>query len=155
MRQLKRGFLIQREISSNKRLTLIMIAALIAVSLPTLSGPVLAQATCGTAPAPRLTVGQAARVVVSDGMGNNLRVSPNTTAAVAGVLADGEVFNVIGGAQCAENLWWWEVRRWDGTSGWTAEGEPGEYWVEPWPVLDALAGSSPDYRDCDNVPLRL
>ncbi len=120
-----------------KWLTLIVIIVITLIALPVGGGPAAAQTTCGTAPAPRLTVGQNARVVVSDGMGNNLRLSPNTTAAVAGVLADGEVFSVIGGPQCATNFWWWEIRRWDGTSGWTAEGEPGEYWIEPWPVLDA------------------
>ncbi|MBN1565214.1 MAG: PD40 domain-containing protein, partial [Anaerolineae bacterium] len=126
---------------SNKRLTLMVIAlivTLIAAALP--ASPVThvaAQTTCGTAPTPRLTVGQSARVVVTDGTGNNLRTSPNTSATIAGVLADGEVFSVIGGPQCVANYWWWEVRRWDGMSGWTAEGEPGDYWVEPWPILDA------------------
>lgn len=112
------------------------LAVLIAAGLPL--SPVAAQAgTCGTAPAPRLTAGLSARVTVTDGTGNNLRVSPSTTTTVAGVLADGEVFAVISGPQCAENFWWWQVRRWDGTTGWTAEGEPGRYWVEPWPILNA------------------
>ena len=123
--------------NNNKWLSLIVIVTLIAVALLATAGPVAAQAACGTAPAPRLTVGQSARVVVTDGRGNNLRVSANTTAAVAGVLADGEVFSVISEPQCESDFWWWQVRRWDGTTGWTAEGEPGTYWVEPWPVLDA------------------
>jgi Tol biopolymer transport system component len=129
-----------------KWFTIILTVVVIVAALPALPVPAVAQGTCGTAPAPRLAVGQSARVVVTDGRGNNLRVSPNTTAAVAGALADGEVFSVLGGPQCAENFWWWEIRRWDGTSGWTAEGEPGRYWVEPWPVLDAqlAPGSRPN-----------
>jgi Tol biopolymer transport system component len=133
----------------NKWLTLILIAVLLAAALPAIPSPVSAnvsaQGSCGTAPALRLTVGQSARVVLSDGTGNNLRVSPNTTATVAGVLADGEVFSVIGGPQCTENFWWWEIRRWDGTTGWTAEGEAGDYWLEPWPILNAqlAPGSKP------------
>jgi Tol biopolymer transport system component len=115
-------------------LTILLLLGLI---VPVLPGHVAAQATCGTAPAPRLTVGQQARVVVSDGTGNNLRTTPNTGATVLGVLADGEVFNVLSGPQCSENFWWWQVRRWDGQTGWTAEGTTGDYWVEPWPILGA------------------
>jgi Tol biopolymer transport system component len=115
-------------------LTIMLLLGLI---VPVLPGHVAAQATCGTAPAPRLTAGQQARVVVSDGTGNNLRTTPNTGATVLGVLADGEVFSVLSGPQCSENFWWWQVRRWDGQTGWTAEGTPGDYWVEPWPILGA------------------
>ncbi len=125
--------------------TLILLAVLIMTALPTFERAA-AQGTCGTAQAPRLTVGQSARVVVSDGTGNNLRATANMGATVLGVLADGEVFSVLSGPQCAENFWWWQVRRWDGQTGWTAEGEPGKYWVEPWPVLDAQlsAGTRPN-----------
>jgi Tol biopolymer transport system component len=124
-------------------LTLMLLLVLI---VPVLPGYVAAQATCGTAPAPRLTAGQQARVVVSDGTGSNLRTTPNTGATVLGVLADGEVFSVLNGPQCSENFWWWQVRRWDGQTGWTAEGTTGDYWVEPWPILGAqlAPGSKPN-----------
>ncbi|MCD4685569.1 MAG: SH3 domain-containing protein [Anaerolineae bacterium] len=98
--------------------------------------PVAAQG-CGTAPAPRLTVGQSARVTISNGVGNNLRSTPNAGATVLGVLPDGEVFSVIGGPQCVENYWWWQVRRSDGQTGWTAEGDASGYWIEPWPIVGA------------------
>jgi Tol biopolymer transport system component len=124
-------------------LTFILLLMMI---VPVLPGHVAAQAACGTAPAPRLTAGQQARVVVSDGTGNNLRTTPNTGATVLGVLADGEVFSVLSGPQCSENFWWWQVRRWDGQTGWTAEGTIGDYWVEPWPILGAqlAPGSKPN-----------
>jgi Tol biopolymer transport system component len=114
---------------------LVLIVAMIVPALAVT--PAAAQGACGSAPAPRLTAGQSGRVVVSNGVGNNLRDSPTTAALVLGVLADGEVFSVLSGPQCAENGWWWQVRRWDGQIGWTVEGESGKYWVEPWPILDA------------------
>jgi TolB protein len=126
-------------------LTLAVLIALITAALPTVNHTA-AQGTCGTAPAPRLIVGQQARVVVSDGTGNNLRATANTGATVLGVLADGEVFSVLSGPQCSENLWWWQVRRWDGQAGFTAEGNAASYWIEPWPILDARlsAGNKPN-----------
>ncbi len=127
-----------------RRWLTIMLLLVVIVSI--LPAHVAAQTTCGTAPAPRLTVGLQARVVVSDGTGNNLRTTPNTGATVLGVLADGEVFSVLSGPQCSENFWWWQVRRWDGQTGWTAEGATGDYWVEPWPILGAQLspGSKPN-----------
>jgi Tol biopolymer transport system component len=117
-------------------LTIILLLVLIIPALPALDRAA-AQGTCGSAPPPRLTVGQSARVVVSNGIGNNLRTTPNSGATVLGVLADGEIFTVLSGPQCSENYWWWQVRRWDGQTGWTAEGTTGAYWIEPWPILDA------------------
>ncbi len=108
------------------------LAALIATPAAT---PARAQGSCGTAPLPRLTVGQQGRVVVSSGVGNNLRSAAGSNSTVLGVMGDGEIFTVIAGPQCiGDNYNWWQVRRWDGQTGWTAEGIPNEYWVEPWPV---------------------
>jgi Tol biopolymer transport system component len=124
-------------------LMLALIAVVVAPVVALNPLPAAAQGTCGTAPAPRLTAGQQARVVVTDGTGNNLRDTYSTTTTVLGVLADGEIFTVLSGPQCAENYWWWQVRRWDGQTGWTAEGIVGEYWVEPWPIVGAKIASGP------------
>ncbi|MBN1679037.1 MAG: PD40 domain-containing protein [Anaerolineae bacterium] len=110
------------------------------------AAPAAAQDSCGTAPPPRLVVGQNARVTVTTGTGNNLRDTPNGDATVLGVLAEGEVFNVIDGPQCNEDLYWWQVQRVDGQTGWTAEGVTGDYWLEPWPAAGAVMafGERPD-----------
>lgn len=107
--------------------------------------PAAAQTTCGTAPAPRLSAGQSARVTVSDGTGNNLRAAASAaeTSTVLGVMPDGEIVSVIGGPQCADNFWWWQIRRWDGQTGWTAEGVTGDYWLEPWPASGAALATGP------------
>jgi Tol biopolymer transport system component len=125
-----------------RRLCAVILIALVIAPVLTIS-PASAQGTCGTAPAPRMTIGQQGRIVVSDGTGNNLRDTFATTGTVLGVLADGEVFNVISGPQCAENYWWWQVRRWDGQTGWTVEGVTGEYFIEPWPIVGAKLTTGP------------
>lgn len=121
----------------------LILAALCAPSLAWPIAPAAAQGTCGTAPAPRLVAGQSARVIVTNGVGNNLRVQPGASATIAGVLADGELFTVLAGPQCVADSWWWQVRRVDGQTGWTAEGGAGQYWVEPWPVAGATLAPGP------------
>jgi hypothetical protein len=75
---------------------------------------------------------------------------------VLGVLADGEIFSVLSGPQCSENFWWWQVRRWDGQTGWTAEGgqaitgsSPGRSWVP------TIPGSKPNFRPASGLSRRL
>jgi Tol biopolymer transport system component len=119
------------------------VALLLAVGLSPAAPAVEAQGTCGTAPPARLIAGQTARVTISTGTGNNLRATPDGNATVLGVMPEGEVFTVIAGPQCVENLWWWQVRRWDGQTGWTAEGVTGDYWVEPWPTQGAKYATGP------------
>ncbi len=112
------------------------LAMALVASLAALPGPAHAQqGACGTAPQPRLTVGEQGRVAVNTGIGSNLRAQPTTTATVMGMLSDGEVFVVIDGPQCAENFWWWQVRSTRGAEGWIAEGTTTEYWAEPWAAL--------------------
>lgn len=133
----------------------LLIVAIMLAALPVMAsqaGTAAAQATCGTAPAPRLSIGQTARVVVSSGTGNNLRSGPSATGTtVLGVMPEGEIFTVIAGPQCAENFWWYEVRRWDGQTGWTSEGVSGDYWVQPWPFPGATipTGTAPDLPNAE------
>jgi TolB protein len=119
----------------------VVIRSLTAVILLTLSLTALLPAAgvhaqsdaCGSAPAPRLTPGDAARVTLSEGTGNNLRATPSGSGTVLGVMPEGEIFTVVSGPQCVEGYNWWQIRRWDGQTGFTAEGAEGDYWVEPWP----------------------
>lgn len=128
----------------NAALAVLALAIALSLALPP-GGPARAQSPCGDAPAPRLTAGQTARVVPGNGVGNNLRTSPSAATVTLGVLADGEIVTVIAGPACAENLNWWQVRRWNGQTGYTAEGSAGVYWLEPWPVAAGplAPGSAP------------
>jgi len=117
--------------------------SVLALALTVPHAPARAQAPCGDAPAPRLIAGQTARVVPGNGIGNNLRASATASAVALGVLADGEIVTVVAGPTCAENLNWWQVRRWNGQTGFTAEGNAGAYWLEPWPFAGGLPAAGP------------
>jgi Tol biopolymer transport system component len=124
------------------------IAAIVAGALPVSPSPAAAQGPCGTSLPSRLSVGVSARVVPGDGTGNNLRAAPSSGAdtTVLGVLPNGEIVFVIGGPTCANDLNWFQVRRWDGQTGWTAEADSQDYWLEPWPQTGATIppGPAPD-----------
>ena len=83
----------------------------------------------GTLP-PRLTVGGQGRVTPGDP--NKMRSAPTLAGAQIGNIPGEGVFSVIGGPQCADGFLWWQVN-YQGTTGWTANGDGTEYWVEPYP----------------------
>ena len=62
---------------------------------------------------------------------NNVRSQPSVTSgAVVGQIPAGAQFNVLEGPACQDELTWYRVQYGDLT-GWTAEGQGREYWVEP------------------------
>jgi hypothetical protein len=85
---------------------------------------------CTNSPAPRLVVGGRGRVIPNTSA-NNLRASPETGSVLASIPAGG-AFDVIGTYQCGSSggLTWWQVR-YNGVTGWTAEGQGSTYWIEP------------------------
>lgn len=86
-------------------------------------------AACGEALPPRLIVG-AGGMVRANTTPNNLRDQP-ATGDIIGELQPGDDFWVIEGPECADGLYWWKVDNYNGTVGWTAEGDSSEYWLEP------------------------
>ncbi len=85
---------------------------------------------CPGAPPPQMVIGEAGRVVVARGIPNRLRDAAGTEGSIIGTIPEGAVFAVLSGPVCAEEYLWWEVN-FDGQRGWTAEGEPGNYYIEP------------------------
>lgn len=85
---------------------------------------------CEGALPPRLTVGQPGRV--TPGEPNKLRSAPSVNAEQIGNIPGEAVFSVLGGPQCADGYYWWQVS-YNGQTGWTANGSGSEYWVEPYP----------------------
>ena len=83
---------------------------------------------CPGAPAPRLIVGEALRVLPGDP--NNLRESPSRNGAFLTEIPAGDVADVVGGPECADGMVWWNVI-YGWYRGWTVEGAGTEYWVEP------------------------
>jgi uncharacterized protein YraI len=68
---------------------------------------------------------------VTPGTPNRLRLTPGSTGAVIGEIPGGGTFSIVGGPQCGSEGWlWWQVN-YNGTIGWTAEGDNSTYWLEP------------------------
>ena len=98
----------------------------------TYTGPLdlpVTEFVCFGAPAPRLQVGGSAQVVIGQGA-NNLRSEPGTGATLLGTIPEGTVISVLDGPVCADGYGWWQVE-YNGQTGWTAEGEGLDYWLEP------------------------
>ncbi|HEX3050198.1 MAG TPA: SH3 domain-containing protein [Aggregatilineaceae bacterium] len=86
---------------------------------------------CGPTLPIRLTVGGTGRVL--PGLPNVLRSLPNRTpeSQIVGEIPAGDTFTVQAGPECdVEGHNWWQVN-YNGTVGWTAEGDSVDYWVEP------------------------
>jgi LysM repeat protein len=68
---------------------------------------------------------------VTPGLPNRMRISPDSSAAVIGEIPGGATFLIISGPQCGPEGWlWWQVN-YNGTVGWTAEGDATSFWLEP------------------------
>jgi hypothetical protein len=91
--------------------------------------------TCGTAPTPRLTVGNTARVAFTDGTDLNIRTAPAGDYIMQ--IVEGTVVNVIGGPTCADNYFWWQIQfesQGVTVGGWAAEGTANDYFLEPYNI---------------------
>lgn len=86
---------------------------------------------CAFGVAPRLTIGSQARV--TPGPSNRLRSVPALAGVTLGYIPGGATFTVLSGPVCESNLGWWQVN-YNGLIGWTAEGQNGIYWLEPFTV---------------------
>ncbi len=91
--------------------------------------PVTGAQNCSDAPTPRLVSNGLGRVRVN-GLPNNMRQQPTTSSSRIGRIPPGATFLVISGPQCSSGLNWYQVN-YNGLIGWTAEGNAGEYWIEP------------------------
>jgi serine/threonine-protein kinase len=94
-------------------------------------------ASCPGALAPRLVPGKTGRVTYTPPLESRVRSAPRVETSpnnVIGLLQPGSQFTVVSGPVCdtTRQLRWWLVRT-ERLEGWVAEGQPGEYWLEPWP----------------------
>ncbi len=95
------------------------------------TGPV----SCSGALPPRLVPGKTGRVTFTPPVPSNVRSAPRVTSDnVIGQLQPGQQFTVVSGPVCdQERLWRWWLVRTPRLEGWVSEGQPGQYWLEPWP----------------------
>jgi hypothetical protein len=65
---------------------------------------------------------------------SRVREFPGRSYKIVGQLQPGDVFLVVGGPGCSDNLTWWEVvSERDGLRGWSAEGDSRDDWLLPCP----------------------
>ncbi len=92
-------------------------------------------ASCpGTLP-PRMVPGQTGRITYTPPDPSRVRSAPRVESGnVLGMIQPGGQFTVVSGPVCdtARQLRWWLVRT-ERLEGWVAEGQSGQYWMEPWP----------------------
>jgi TolB protein len=55
---------------------------------------------------------------------------------------EGQVFDVLEGPVCADGYAWWKIDL-EGLVGWAVEGQPREYWLEPYPSAGDAATPAP------------
>jgi len=87
-----------------------------------------AMISCPGAPATRAKVGDVA-VVITDPDPLRARAVP-VDGEIVELLYKGYQFEIVGGPQCANELYWWEVRLREDKTAWIAEGIEGEYFFE-------------------------
>ncbi len=65
---------------------------------------------------------------------NRIRSEPNSSTVIEGEFPAGATFILLDGPVCVDSLVFWEIAdpRLPGGSGWTAEGDGSEYWLEPY-----------------------
>lgn len=101
-----------------------------------LSTPLLAEANqtptvaCPGAPPTRLQVGDQVQVTFTDGSPNRIRQLP-ASSTILGSAPEGTKMVILEGPECKNERVWWKVETENGYTGWTAEGDPETYWLEP------------------------
>lgn len=80
----------------------------------------------------RLRVGVFATVSTDPPQANNVRDAAGVDHLKIGQIQPGERVKIIAGPACVESWTWWKVQSADGSlTGWTAEGDAGNYWLVP------------------------
>ena len=113
-----------------KLATILMIVSIVVlIALIPIVGVSAAATACPGAPTPRLAVGSQARPAQ---VYSTLWASPNSTAVLTVMYkANGDVFTVQAGPQCAGGPYNWYQVNFKGLVGWVTEGTGSTYWVEP------------------------
>lgn len=95
---------------------------------------------CPKAPRPRVQVGDSARIAFTDGSNVRIRSTPEVAENILIYLTAGTEIEIIGGPVCAprpdrtDAFVFWEVFiPSENLTGWVAEGDSIEYYIEPWP----------------------
>lgn len=98
----------------------------------------------------RLSIGQRAHVLPVPPVANTVRSSPDKSTRKVGDILPNGAMTILDGPKCANSWFWWYVQADNGVTGWTPEGERGEYWLAPGePTAEPPVASPP--TNCGNA----
>lgn len=86
---------------------------------------------CTGAPPTRLQRGRRAYVLPQPPLPNRVFREPNRQSPLVGRIPPNTAMTLLDGPRCGQSSIWWYVQADNGVIGWTAEGQPGEYWLAP------------------------
>ena len=92
--------------------------------------PVLDRPDC-TSGWTRLKAGQEAKVSDNNALTNRVRLGPGTDEPIVALLYPGSIVRLIEGPICADGAVFWKVGSYPTGTGWTAEGDGRDYFLEP------------------------
>lgn len=87
--------------------------------------------SCANTIPTRLQRGMRAVVLPQPPTPNRVFREPNRQSSLLGRIYPNEGMTLLDGPRCAQQSVWWYVQADNGVIGWTAEGQPGEYWLAP------------------------
>lgn len=79
----------------------------------------------------QLRVGMKGKLSEEPPLPNRVREQANTTSKIIGLIQPGEIVDILDGPGCSNGWVWWKIRKSDGLTGWTAEGDGSSYWLLP------------------------
>lgn len=83
---------------------------------------------------------------VTPGLPNALRSQPGSGTNI-GAIPGGAQISIVAGPQCVGGRTWWQVN-YAGLVGWTAEGEGGSYWLDPYYNPNPVPVPATPYTGC-------
>jgi hypothetical protein len=119
----------------------LLILALLTLAFGVMALPAAAQTTTPEPGCPgllvsRLIVHERGRVSREDPAPLNVRAEPGTAGEQLGQIPAGVVFYVLEGPECSARYTWFRIKatvEGEGLSGWIAEGDARNYFVERFP----------------------
>lgn len=86
---------------------------------------------CRPAPPSRLSIGMDATVSYRLSLRLRIREAPGLSSSVITAMNRGTEMTIVDGPVCRDGYLWWKIEKDNAISGWSAEGEPWMYYLEP------------------------
>ena len=112
------------------KVTAFILFAMVILSLATVTQANEVETNAPCYQTPRLWPGGTGRVTLYPNLPNRIRSAASYSSRVLGYIPAGALFTVIDGPFCESGTQWWRVN-YNGTVGWTVEGNGYTYYLEP------------------------